>query len=238
MTTMTAKNNDTKNATENVKAKKVSAIETAIRNTAMNKLAGKYNLAQYKEGAKRHQEKVNAMLHKAICEQIVDFKDRHPDIPIYFILSVGIAKGAYKMTEFNKGYKKFKPEEVEQVARYGQAYNAYNGVKSKKLSDVTIRLMMRYYEKVSEDFDTFMNDLDKSQVLGKVAVKRGDYGQLCKNLNIPFDIKPKENNVEETTAQAAQTDNVENTSNNAPQATENNEVDNNTTEDIQEPHAA
>ena len=132
------------------KVKKVSAIETAIRNTAKNKLAGKYNLAQYKEGAKRYQEKVNAMLHKAICEQIVDFKDKHPDIPFYFILSVGIAKGAYKMSEFNKGYKKFKPEEVEQVALYGQAYNAYNGIKSKKLSDVTIRLMMRYYEKVSK----------------------------------------------------------------------------------------
>lgn len=232
---MTTKNNDTNNETKEVKVKKVSAIETAIRNTAKNKLTGKYNLAQYKEGAKRYQEKVNAMLHKSICEQIVDFKDKHPDIPIYFILSVGIAKGAYKMSEFNKGYKKFKPEEVEQVALYGQACNAYNGVKSKKLSDVTIRLMMRYYEKVSTDMDTFLTDLNKSQVLGKIAVKRGDYGQLCKNLNIPFDIKPKEdvndNEVEPTTT-------TENTPNNAPQAAENNEVDNNTTETIQEPHAA
>ena len=137
----------TSNNNENeTKVKKASAIETAIRNTAKNKLAGKYNLAQYKEGAKRYQEKVNAMLHKAICEQIVEFKDKHPDIPFYFILSVGIAKGAYKMSEFNKGYKKFKPEEVEQVALYGQAYNAYNGSKSKNLTRVTIRLMMRYYE--------------------------------------------------------------------------------------------
>lgn len=230
----------TKNVTEETKVKKVSAIETAIRNTAKNKLAGKYNLAQYKEGAKRYQEKLNAILHKSICEQIVDFKDKHPDIPIYFILSVGIAKGAYKMSEFNKGYKKFKPEEVEQVALYGQAYNAYNGVKSKKLSDVTIRLMMRYYEKVSTDMDTFMTDLNKSQVLGKVAVKRGDYGQLCKNLNIPFTIKAKENEEETTPTEMPTTDNevVENTPNNAPQANENNEVENNATEDIQEPHAA
>lgn len=237
---MATKNNDTNNETKEVKVKKVSAIETAIRNTAKNKLAGKYNLAQYKEGAKRYQEKVNAMLHKSICEQIVDFKDKHPDIPIYFILSVGIAKGAYKMSEFNKGYKKFKPEEVEQVALYGQSYNAYNGVKSKKLSDVTIRLMMRYYEKVSTDMDTFLTDLNKSQVLGKIAVKRGDYGQLCKNLNIPFTIKTKENEEETTPTEMPTTDNevVENTPNNAPQAAENNEVDNNTTETIQEPHAA
>ena len=233
----TKKNN---NVTENIKIKKVSAIETAIRNTAKNKLAGKYNLAQYKEGAKRYQEKVNAMLHKSICEQIVDFKDKHPDIPIYFILSVGIAKGAYKMTEFNKGYKKFKSEEVEQVALYGQAYNAYNGVKSKKLSDVTIRLMMRYYEKVSTDMDTFLTDLNKSQVLGKIAVKRGDYGQLCKNLNIPFTIKPKENEEETIPTEVPTTDNevVENVPNNAPQATQTDNVDNKATEPIQEPHAA
>lgn len=224
----TTSNNDNK--------EKVSAIETAIRNTAKNKLAGKYNLAQYKEGAKRHQEKVNAMLHKAICEQIVDFKDKHPDIPFYFILSVGIAKGAYKMSEFNKGYKKFKPEEVEQVALYGQAYNAYNGIKSKKLSDVTIRLMMRYYEKVSTDMDTFTNDLNKSQVLGKIAVKRGDYGQLCKNLNIPFDIKPKEENDNDNEVEPVTT--TENTPNNAPQATETTEVDNNTANNVEEPHAA
>lgn len=224
-------NNETKNViantTDTTKQKKVSAIETAIRNTAKNKLAGKYNLAQYKEGAKRHQEKLNAILHKSICENIVKFKDEHPNIPFYFILSVGIAKGAYKLSEFNKGYKKFKPEEVEQVLAFGQAYNAYNGIKSKKLSDVTIRLMMRYYEKVSTDFDTFNNDLNNSQVLGKVAISRGDYGQLCKNLNIPFDIKPKEEN-----------ENTEETSNNAPQATKNNEVESNAIETIQEPHAA
>ena len=229
MTTTSNNNNETN-------VKKVSAIETAIRNTAKNKLAGKYNLAQYKEGAKRYQEKVNAMLHKAICEQIVDFKDKHPDIPFYFILSVGIAKGAYKMSEFNKGYKKFKPEEVEQVALYGQAYNAYNGIKSKKLSDVTIRLMMRYYEKVSTDMDTFTNDLNKSQVLGKIAVKRGDYGQLCKNLNIPFDIKPKEEKVNDNEVETDTT--KENTPNNAPQATETTEVDNNTANNVEEPHAA
>ena len=226
----------TSNNNNETKVKKVSAIETAIRNTAKNKLAGKYNLAQYKEGAKRHQEKVNAMLHKAICEQIVEFKDKHSDIPFYFILSVGIAKGAYKMSEFNKGYKKFKPEEVEQVALYGQAYNAYNGIKSKKLSDVTIRLMMRYYEKVSTDMDTFTNDLNKSQVLGKIAVKRGDYGQLCKNLNIPFDIKPKEEKVNDNEVETDTT--KENTPNNAPQATEMTKTDNNTTNNVEEPHAA
>ena len=39
--TTTSNNND-----KETKEKKVSAIETAIRNTAKNKLAAKYNLAQ------------------------------------------------------------------------------------------------------------------------------------------------------------------------------------------------
>ena len=71
-------------------------IENAIRNTANNKLSGKYNLAQYKEGGSRYAEKQRAMLHKQVCEEIVAFADSHKKIPFYFILSVGVSKGAYK----------------------------------------------------------------------------------------------------------------------------------------------
>ena len=168
-------------------------IETAIRNTANNKLSGKYNLAQYKEGGTRYAEKQSAMLHKKICEEIVAFADNHKAIPFYFILSVGVSKGAYKMSEFEKGYKRFNAEEVEAVHKMGMAYNTYNGIGHKKMSDVTIRLIMRYYEKKSKEMETFTNDLNNSQVLGKLCGSREiDYTKLCKNLNIP--IKDKEEN--------------------------------------------
>ena len=168
-------------------------IESAIRNVANNKLQGKFNLAQYKEGGSRHEEKVKAMLHKQICEEIVAFADNHKDIPFYFILSVGVSKGAYKMSEFEKGYKRFNAEEVEAVHQMGMVYNAYNGLANKKMSDVTIRLIMRYYEKKSNDMETFTNDLNKSKVLGKLCGSREmEYAELCKNLNIP--IKEKEEN--------------------------------------------
>ena len=174
-----------------------NAIEMAIRNVANNKLNGKYNLAQYKEGASKHDEKVKAVLHKKICEEIVAFADNHKEIPFYFILSVGISKGAYKMTEFNKGYKTFKADEVEMVAKMGRAYNDYNEQYKKKMSDVTIRLIMRYYEKVSKDYDKFLLDLNNSKVLGKNCGSRDiKYSDLCKNLNIPI----KE---EETVSKAA-----------------------------------
>ena len=171
-----------------------NVIESAIRNVANNKLAGKYNLAQYKEGGSRFEEKKNAMLHKQICEEIVAFADNHKDIPFYFILSVGVSKGAYKVSEFNKGYKRFNAEEVEMVHKMGMAYNAYNGLGNKKMSDVTIRLIMRYYEKKSKDMETFANDLNNSKVFGKLCGSREmEYTELCKNLNIPIKEKNENN---------------------------------------------
>lgn len=165
---------------------KENNITKAINNVANNRLNGKYNLAQYKEGGSRYEEKVKAMLHKKVCEEIVAFAAEHTDIPMYFILSVGVSKGAYKMSEFAKGYKMFKADEVAMVAKMGRAYNDYNGQHGKKMSDVTIRLIMRYYEKVSHDFNKFLLDLNKSKVLGKMCGSREmDYKVLCKNLNIP-----------------------------------------------------
>ena len=99
----------------------------------------------------------------------------------------------YKESEFNKGYKHFNAEEVETVHKMGMAYNAYNGFGHKKMSDVTIRLIMRYYEKKSKDMETFTQDLNNSKVMGKLCGSREiDYAKLCKNLNIP--IKEKEEN--------------------------------------------
>ena len=180
---------------------KKNSVETAIRNAAENKINGKYNLPQFKkEGTQHYEERQKALLHKKVCEEIVAFAAAHKDIPFYFILQVGVSKGAFKLSEFNKGYKSFNAAKVEEVHRMGMEYNKYNGREGKKMSDVTIRLIMRFYEKVSTDFDTFMDALSKSQVLGKECGKRGSYEALGKNLNIP--IKDKEE-AQETITQAA-----------------------------------
>jgi hypothetical protein len=53
---------------------------------------------------------------------------------------------------------------------------------------------MRYYERVSKDFNKFLLDLNNSKVLGKKCGSRDvEYNALCKNLNIP--VKEKENEV-------------------------------------------
>jgi hypothetical protein len=175
---------------------KNSTIEMAIRNVANNRLAGKYNLAQYREGGSKYEEKKKAMLHKKVCEEVVAFADAHKDIPFYFILSVGISKGAYKLSEFEKGYKVFKASEVEMVAKMGRAYNDYNEQYGKKMTDVTIRLIMRYFERVSDKYEQFLLDLNNSKVLGKNCGSREvKYADLCKNLNIP--VTEKETILEE-----------------------------------------
>lgn len=164
-----------------------NTIAVLIKNVADNRLASKYNLSQYKEGAKLHKEKECAILHKKVCEEVVAFAESHKDIPLYFILSVGVSKGAYKVSEFNKGYKAFKADEVEMVAKMGRAYLDYNSQYGKKMSDVTIRLIMRYYEKVSHDYNKFLLDLNNSKVLGRKCGKRDvPYEKLCANLNIPI----------------------------------------------------
>ena len=167
---------------------KNNMTESAIRKTASEKLNSKYNLAQYREGGSKYEEKVKAILHKKVCEEIVTFADSHPTIPFYFILQVGVSKGAYKMSEFAKGYKAFKADEVEMVHRMGTAYNEHNGIGNRKMSDVTIRLIMRYYERVSKDYNQFLLDLNNSKVLGKMCGSREiPYKDLCRNLNIPSD---------------------------------------------------
>ena len=134
-------------------------VQKLIMEVANNKLAGKYNLVQYKEGGKFYAEKVKAMAHKKACEDI----------------------------EFNKGYKAFDAYKVLQVHIMGMEYLKYNGLSGKKMSDVAIRLIMRYYEKKSSDIAMFMLDLQNSKKLGKMCGSREiPYPELCKNLNIPF----------------------------------------------------
>lgn len=179
---------------------KKDSLETAIRNIAENKLNGKYNLSQYKEGGKRHQEKLDALTHKSVCEQVMAFKKTHEDIPLYQILSVGISKGAFKKTEFDKGYKRFDAKKVEAVVEFGRYYNKYHGIKSTKISDVTIRLMTRYYEKVSTDMGKFLLALASSKVMGKECNNRGHYDELCKNLGIPYKFGKDKKTTEEEKA--------------------------------------
>ena len=153
-------------------------------------IANKYSLPQYQEGKAKYAEKQKALLHQQNCKDILAFAEAHKDIPLYFILSVGVATNACKVEEVKKGIKSFNADKVLAVHQMGMAYNKHNGVKG-KMSDVTIRLMLRYYNHKSSDYGTFIADLQNSQVFGKECGARGDFGKLCANLNIPFEGRGK-----------------------------------------------
>ena len=164
----------------------MATILESIKRVAENKLNGKYNLAQYAEGKSKHAEKVAAMAHKTICENVMAFSTEHPNIPLYFILAVGINMSAMKVTEFAKGYKKFNASKVEAVYEMGRLYYAHNGMENRKLSDVAIRLMTRFYDNVSSNVEDFKAALANSKVMGKACGERTtDYNALCDNLGIP-----------------------------------------------------
>ena len=164
----------------------MNVIFDNIKRVAENKLNSKYNLAQYAEGKSKHSEKVAAMTHKTVCEQVMNFTENNPQIPLYFTLCVGINMSAMKATEYAKGYKKFNADKVQSVYEMGRLYYAHNGMENRKMSDVAIRLITRYYDNVSNNVEDFKTALANSKVLGKACGSRDtDYNFLCENLGIP-----------------------------------------------------
>lgn len=164
--------------------KKQNLVEKLVRETATNKLDKKYNLAQYREGGSKYAEGQRARINKQVCEEIVKFLDE-TKAPIYAVVICGCQTDGAKIEVARKGYKKFDRAKVEMVMAMGKAYNDHNGIKG-KMSDITWRLMGRYYDKRSKTMEQFLADLQASEVLGKKAAERGDFKALCKNLNIPF----------------------------------------------------
>ena len=126
-------------------------------------------------------------LHTQICKQIVAFMETHPSYPFSFTISCACQKDAHKERAFLKGYKHFDGKKVETVYMMGKLYMAYNGHPNKKASDVVWRLMMRYYENVSSDIETFKETLATSKKLGrKCGSREVKYSYLCENLGMTF----------------------------------------------------
>ena len=75
---------------------KTNSVENRIREVAEKPISGRLNLVQYKK------EKIKALSHKAVCEQIVEFANGNPYMPIYAILTCGVAPDAFKNATFDK----------------------------------------------------------------------------------------------------------------------------------------
>lgn len=164
--------------------KKQNLVEKLVRETASKPLENKYRLPQYKEGGSKFEEAQKARANKKACEDIVKFIDE-TKAPIYAVVICGCQTDGAKIEVARKGYKKFDRAKVEMVMAMGKAYNEYNGIKG-KMSDVTWRLIGRYYDRRGKTMEQFLADLQSSKVLGKNAGSRGDFKALCRNLNVPI----------------------------------------------------
>ena len=153
---------------------KTNSVENRIREVAENPISGRLNLVQYKK------EKAKALNHKAVCEQIVEFADGNPYIPIYAILTCGVAADAFKNTIFDKGYKKFNGVKAATCYKMARAYNEKMGIKGQP-NDVVWRLVARYYERVSSNIEDFEKALAKAEVIAG-ANTRGNYETICANI--------------------------------------------------------
>ena len=158
-------------------------VKTSIKNVATKNLSGKYNLTVYREGGKRHDEKLKAETHKAVCEQIAAFAEANPDIPMYIRLGAGVAQGACRQSKVAEGYKSFDAEKVVEVYDMAKAYNAHHGIGNRKPSDVTIRLMLKFYAEVG-GLKELEARLGECPILGKACGTRGHYQELCAYLGI------------------------------------------------------
>lgn len=164
-------------------AKKTTLPLEGINTTDINKMVADYanikfggtiNLAQYKE------RKQKALTHQNVCIAVERFREEHPEMPLYAVLSVGIAQGAYKKSAFADGYKKFDKERCETVLKMAKAYNEKLGIKGKP-SDVTYRLMLKFYNNVSTSVIELENRLENAQNLDG---KRGHFKEMCAALGM------------------------------------------------------
>lgn len=153
---------------------KTNSVENRIREVAEKPISGRLNLVQYKK------EKIKALSHKAVCEQIVEFANGNPYMPIYAILTCGVAPDAFKNAAFDKGYKKFNGVKATTCYKMARAYNEKMGIKGQP-NDVVWRLAARYYEKVSSNIEDFEKALAKAEVIAG-ANTRGNYETICANI--------------------------------------------------------
>lgn len=126
-----------------------------------------------------NEEELNAfLLHRKVCRKVLDFQATHPEMPLYAILLVGVTTGAFKRSDFMRGYRSFDYERAEFVLDMGKWYNGYLGL-TKKPSDTAYRLITRFYKTTSKSKDEFRYRVKKAYELDG---KRGHYPSLCQSI--------------------------------------------------------
>lgn len=154
---------------------KESSVEFSIRKTAADNKAYGLNENVTAERAEKH---------IAICKEVNEFANAHEDIPMYLILSLGIAQGAPKKAEYAKGYTKFNGKRVETIIRRCKAIVKAQGCADIRTFDTLSRIVAKYTDQFGNDPVKFAKAVKGMGEFGKSVVSRESYDAVCKSLGI------------------------------------------------------
>lgn len=166
---------------------KKSSVEFSIRKTATE---GKpYGLDKNVTDERKAQ-------HVAICKAITEFADANEGIPMYLILSLGIAQGAPKKSVYGKGYTAFNSKRVETIIRRCKAIVKAMGCPDIRTFDSLSRIVAKFIAQFGNDpvkFAKAVKAMAEKHDFGKAVVSRENYDAVCKALGIDPEerIKPK-----------------------------------------------
>lgn len=122
--------------------------------------------------------------HLEVCKKIAEFADNHTDVPMYLILSLGIAQGAPKKSVYAQGYTAFNGKRVETIMRRCKAIVKAQGCPDIKTFDSLSRIVAKYTDQFGNDPVKFAKSVKAMGEFGKGVVSRENYGAVCKALGI------------------------------------------------------
>ena len=153
---------------------KKTSVEYFIRETAKSGKA--YNVGNLTDERKAQ--------HIQVCKSIVEFADNNKNIPMFIILSVGIAQGAPKKGVYAKGYTSFNGKKVESVFRRCKQIVSAQGCPEVRTFDSLSRIVVKVVDQIGNNPVEFAKRVKAMPMFGKGVVARENYGAVCKALGI------------------------------------------------------
>ena len=157
---------------------KKSSVEFSIRKTAADNKA--YGLDKNVTDERKAQ-------HVEVCKAITEFADANEGIPMYLILSLGIAQGAPKKSVYGKGYTAFNSKRVETIIRRCKQVVKAMGCPDIRTFDSLSRVVAKFIAQFGNDpvkFGKAVKAMAEKHNFGKAVVSRENYDAVCEALGI------------------------------------------------------
>ena len=135
--------------------KKKKTLDMRVRLAAEGiGIAGKFNLAQYREKKSKHM---------GVCKELVRISDKYGNYPITTLVYFAIDKCAHKTESFDEGYDHIDIEKAETIISWLKMFATYNK-NGRLFTNANIaHVLTKFYDKVSTDTDVFKKAMEKTK---------------------------------------------------------------------------